>query len=114
MASEVPMLLNSKSVVPSLLRTQRWHLQDSDERACAYLSGPAPNRWAPLPMVSPTIGSMFGTFSVASILLATPKEPSQCPISYWPHLRHVPSNSQPSHVRVLPYTVWGFDPPPWL
>lgn len=22
-----------------------WHLRDSDERACAYIAGPAPNRW---------------------------------------------------------------------
>jgi predicted Zn-dependent peptidase len=22
-----------------------WHLKDSDERACAYIAGPAPNRW---------------------------------------------------------------------
>ncbi|CAG9466529.1 unnamed protein product [Pedinophyceae sp. YPF-701] len=24
---------------------QRWHLKDSDERACAYIAGPAPARW---------------------------------------------------------------------
>ena len=27
------------------LRAQRLHLEDSDERACAYCAGPAPNRW---------------------------------------------------------------------
>jgi predicted Zn-dependent peptidase len=27
------------------LRAQRLHLRDSDERACAYCAGPAPNRW---------------------------------------------------------------------
>jgi predicted Zn-dependent peptidase len=26
-------------------RHQVWHLRDSDERACAYIAGPAPNRW---------------------------------------------------------------------
>lgn len=26
-------------------RHMRWHLKDSDERACAYIAGPAPNRW---------------------------------------------------------------------
>jgi predicted Zn-dependent peptidase len=33
-------------------RKQRLHLQDSDERACAYLAGPAPNRWAELPVAA--------------------------------------------------------------
>uniref|UniRef100_A0A6U0W9G0 Mitochondrial processing peptidase n=1 Tax=Polytomella parva TaxID=51329 RepID=A0A6U0W9G0_9CHLO len=29
-------------------RHQRWHLQDSDERACAYIGGRAPVRWGPI------------------------------------------------------------------
>jgi len=28
------------------LRHQRWHLQDSDERAVAYIAGPAPTKWS--------------------------------------------------------------------
>ena len=28
-------------------RHQTWHLRDSDERACAYIAGPAPCRWGP-------------------------------------------------------------------
>ncbi|CAD7695599.1 unnamed protein product [Ostreobium quekettii] len=30
---------------PKELRHQVWHLQDSDERACGYIAGPAPSRW---------------------------------------------------------------------
>eukprot|EP00887_Chlorella_sp_A99_P001378 scaffold8.g1378.t1 len=30
---------------PREARHMSWHLRDSDERACAYIAGPAPNRW---------------------------------------------------------------------
>lgn len=30
---------------PMEQRHLTWHLKDSDERACAYIAGPAPNRW---------------------------------------------------------------------
>lgn len=30
---------------PREQRHMCWHLRDSDERACAFIAGPAPNRW---------------------------------------------------------------------
>ncbi|GLC34133.1 hypothetical protein PLESTB_000841000 [Pleodorina starrii] len=33
---------------PPTERHQMWHLKDSDERAVAYIGGPAPARWGPL------------------------------------------------------------------
>eukprot|EP00898_Chlorokybus_atmophyticus_P002810 jgi/Chlat1/352/Chrsp10S01473 len=37
--------LSISSSVPASSRRQRLYLRDSDERACAYLAGRAPNRW---------------------------------------------------------------------
>ncbi|GMH43786.1 hypothetical protein BSKO_11720 [Bryopsis sp. KO-2023] len=41
--SEKPLSFSSN--IPPTVRHQVWHLQDSDERACAYISGAAPSRW---------------------------------------------------------------------
>lgn len=49
-AVESPLLLNLGIPVTDARRAQRLHLPDSDERACAYLAGPAPNRCALPPL----------------------------------------------------------------
>lgn len=38
---------------PTPERHQTWHLKDSDERAVAYIGGPAPARWGPLGYFGP-------------------------------------------------------------
>ncbi|KAG2437818.1 hypothetical protein HXX76_005438 [Chlamydomonas incerta] len=38
---------------PEQERHQTWHLKDSDERAVAYIGGPAPARWGPLGYFGP-------------------------------------------------------------
>ncbi|KAG2497394.1 hypothetical protein HYH03_004550 [Edaphochlamys debaryana] len=38
---------------PTTERHQTWHLRDSDERAVAYIGGPAPARWGPLGFFGP-------------------------------------------------------------
>mmetsp|Transcript_39203 Transcript_39203/g.47468 ORF Transcript_39203/g.47468 Transcript_39203/m.47468 type:complete len:1112 (+) Transcript_39203:2-3337(+) len=39
-------------------RNQRFHLYDSDERACAYMAGPAPNKWGKNTQLEPSGKSM--------------------------------------------------------
>ncbi|KAK3240438.1 hypothetical protein CYMTET_49716 [Cymbomonas tetramitiformis] len=51
---EAPIELNLSVPADSPLRRQRLLLQDSDDRACAYVAGPAPNRWGPLPPFTPS------------------------------------------------------------
>ncbi|KAK9810226.1 hypothetical protein WJX72_007002 [[Myrmecia] bisecta] len=54
--AEPPALVNRPIRVqlpPQEVRQQRWHLKDSDERACAYIAGRAPNRWGSFQSLTP-------------------------------------------------------------